>query len=78
MDTDVDRLSELMGRYGRGEDSAFPPLCKVMAPRLYRVFLRLAASALRIQKQFGAANARSENRQLRIYKCVAFVQFQTV
>jgi RNA polymerase sigma-70 factor (ECF subfamily) len=43
MDTDVDRLSELMGRYRRGEDSAFEPLYEVMAPRLYRVCLRLAA-----------------------------------
>jgi RNA polymerase sigma-70 factor, ECF subfamily len=41
MDTEVEQLNELMGRYGRGDDRAFEPLYKLMAPRLYRFCLRL-------------------------------------
>jgi RNA polymerase sigma-70 factor (ECF subfamily) len=42
MASEVDRLSELMRRYGRGEDGAFDPLYRMMAPRLHRFCLRLA------------------------------------
>jgi RNA polymerase sigma-70 factor (ECF subfamily) len=39
---EVDRLSELMRRYGRGEDGVFNALYEMMAPRLYRFCARLA------------------------------------
>lgn len=42
MNTELDQLNELMRRYGRGEDHAFDPIYKVLAPRLYRFCLRLA------------------------------------
>jgi RNA polymerase sigma-70 factor (ECF subfamily) len=42
MEVDVERLSELMRRYGKGVDSAFEPLYQMMAPRLYRFCRRLA------------------------------------
>src|SRR5215470_14086862 len=42
MDTNADRLSELMQRYARGEDGVFEQLYRLMAPRLYRFCLRLA------------------------------------
>jgi len=38
---EVEQLSELMQRYGTGEESAFDPLYKLLAPRLYRFCLRL-------------------------------------
>ena len=37
-----DLLSELMGRYAKGEDGVFEELYRLMAPRLYRFCLRLA------------------------------------
>jgi RNA polymerase sigma-70 factor (ECF subfamily) len=43
MAIEVDHLDELMRLYGRGEDSAFEPLYKLLAPRLYRFCLRLAS-----------------------------------
>jgi RNA polymerase sigma-70 factor (ECF subfamily) len=43
METNADQLSELMQRYARGEDSVFEALYRLMAPRLYRFCLRLAA-----------------------------------
>jgi RNA polymerase sigma-70 factor, ECF subfamily len=43
MELEVARLSELMERYAIGEDEAFEPLYQLMAPRLYRFCLRLAA-----------------------------------
>ncbi|HEY2402902.1 MAG TPA: RNA polymerase sigma factor [Steroidobacteraceae bacterium] len=42
MAAEVEQLNELMRRYGRGDDSAFEPLYKLLAPRLYRFCLRLA------------------------------------
>ena len=42
MSQDVDRASELMQRYARGEDDVFADLYTLMAPRLYRFCLRLA------------------------------------
>ena len=44
MVVEVDRLNELMRRYGRGEDRAFDPLYVMMAPRLFRFCLRLATA----------------------------------
>ena len=41
MDTKVEQLSELMRRYGDGDDSAFDALYEFLAPRLYRFCLRL-------------------------------------
>jgi RNA polymerase sigma-70 factor, ECF subfamily len=43
MELEVAQLSELMERYATGEDEAFEPLYELMAPRLYRFCLRLAA-----------------------------------
>jgi RNA polymerase sigma-70 factor, ECF subfamily len=43
MELEVARLNELMERYATGEDEAFEPLYELMAPRLYRFCLRLAA-----------------------------------
>jgi len=43
MDTDVEQLSELMRRYGGGDESAFESLYRLLAPRLYRFCLRLAS-----------------------------------
>jgi RNA polymerase sigma-70 factor (ECF subfamily) len=43
MPIEVERLDELMRRYGRGDDSAFEPLYKLLATRLYRFCLRLAS-----------------------------------
>ena len=42
MDTKVEELSELMRRYGGGDDGAFDALYEFLAPRLYRFCLRLA------------------------------------
>jgi RNA polymerase sigma-70 factor, ECF subfamily len=42
MDTKVEELSELMRRYGGGDDGAFEALYEFLAPRLYRFCLRLA------------------------------------
>jgi len=42
MTCEVEQLSALMGRYGRGDDSAFESLYRLLAPRLYRFCLRLA------------------------------------
>lgn len=39
---EVEQLNGLMSRYGRGDDSAFEPLYRLLAPRLYRFWLRLA------------------------------------
>src|SRR5215471_10606519 len=44
METNVDQTSDLMQRYARGEDPVFEDLYRLMAPRLYRFCLRLAAS----------------------------------
>jgi len=44
VETNADRLSELMERYARGEDDVFEELYRLMAPRLYRFCFRLAAS----------------------------------
>jgi RNA polymerase sigma-70 factor (ECF subfamily) len=44
MAVEVDRLNELMRRYGRGEDIVFDPLYEMMAPRLHRFCLRLATA----------------------------------
>jgi RNA polymerase sigma-70 factor, ECF subfamily len=41
MTTDVDQLSELMRRYGRGDDGAFARVYEMLAPRLYRFCRRL-------------------------------------
>ena len=41
METNADRLSELMERYAQGEDSVFEALYRLMTPRLYRFCLRL-------------------------------------
>jgi RNA polymerase sigma-70 factor, ECF subfamily len=38
---EVEQLDGLMSRYGRGDDSAFEPLYRLLAPRLYRFCLRL-------------------------------------
>jgi RNA polymerase sigma-70 factor, ECF subfamily len=42
MKTNVDQLNELMQRYANGEDGVFEELYRLMAPRLYRLCLRLA------------------------------------
>jgi RNA polymerase sigma-70 factor (ECF subfamily) len=42
MAIEVEHLDELMCLYGRGDDNAFQPLYKLLAPRLYRFCLRLA------------------------------------
>ena len=42
METNADRLSELMQRYASGENGVFEQLYRLMAPRLYRFCLRLA------------------------------------
>jgi RNA polymerase sigma-70 factor (ECF subfamily) len=42
MDPKVEQLSELMRRYGGGDDSAFEALYELRAPRLHRFCLRLA------------------------------------
>jgi RNA polymerase sigma-70 factor, ECF subfamily len=42
MTGEVEQLNGLMGRYGSGDDSAFEPLYRLLAPRLYRFCLRLA------------------------------------
>jgi RNA polymerase sigma-70 factor, ECF subfamily len=42
MDAKVEQLSELMRRYGGGDDSVFDALYEFLAPRLYRFCLRLA------------------------------------
>jgi RNA polymerase sigma-70 factor, ECF subfamily len=41
MTTDVEQLSELMRRYGRGDATAFAGLYEMLAPRLYRFCRRL-------------------------------------
>jgi RNA polymerase sigma-70 factor, ECF subfamily len=43
MDPESQRLSTLMERYASGEDAVFDALYKMMAPRLYRFCVRLAA-----------------------------------
>jgi RNA polymerase sigma-70 factor (ECF subfamily) len=40
---EVEQINELMRRYGRGEEDAFEPLYKLIAPRLYRFCLRLTS-----------------------------------
>jgi RNA polymerase sigma-70 factor, ECF subfamily len=40
---EVEQLNELMRRYGRGEEDAFEPLYKLIAPQLYRFCLRLTS-----------------------------------
>src|SRR5262249_49525385 len=42
MDTELERLNELMRRYAQGENHAFEPLYEQLSPRLYRFCLRLA------------------------------------
>jgi RNA polymerase sigma-70 factor, ECF subfamily len=42
MTCEVDQLNALMARYGKGDDSAFEPLYRLLAPRLYRFCMRLA------------------------------------
>jgi RNA polymerase sigma-70 factor, ECF subfamily len=42
MTCEVEQLNELMERYGNGDDSAFEPLYRLLAPRLYRFCRRLA------------------------------------
>jgi DNA-directed RNA polymerase specialized sigma24 family protein len=44
MAIEVDRLSDMMRRYGRGEDLVFDALYELMAPRLHRFCSRLAAA----------------------------------
>jgi RNA polymerase sigma-70 factor (ECF subfamily) len=44
MAIEVDRLSDMMRRYGRGEDRVFDALYELMAPRLHRFCSRLAAA----------------------------------
>jgi RNA polymerase sigma-70 factor, ECF subfamily len=46
MDATGDRLSSLMERYARGEDRVFEQLYDLLAPRLHRFCMRLAASAV--------------------------------
>jgi RNA polymerase sigma-70 factor (ECF subfamily) len=46
LDIEVDRLSELMRRYGSGEDGVFDLLYELMAPRLHRFCLRLATAGV--------------------------------
>src|SRR5262245_16204473 len=43
METNGDQISELMQRYASGDDAVFEQLYRLMAPRLYRFCLRLAA-----------------------------------
>jgi RNA polymerase sigma-70 factor, ECF subfamily len=42
MASEVENLNALMERYGKGDDSAFAALYKLLAPRLYRFCLRIA------------------------------------
>jgi RNA polymerase sigma-70 factor, ECF subfamily len=46
MNATGDRLSSLMERYARGEDRVFEQLYRLLAPRLYRFCLRLAANVV--------------------------------
>src|SRR5262245_48815354 len=41
MEVRLGQLNELMQRYSRGEDGVFEELYRLMAPRLYRFYLRL-------------------------------------
>jgi len=43
METGTEQLSELMQRYARGDDGVFDEIYRLMAPRLYRLCLRLSA-----------------------------------
>ena len=44
VDTNADHASELMRRYSCGEDGVFEELYGMMAPRLYRLCLRIASA----------------------------------
>jgi RNA polymerase sigma-70 factor (ECF subfamily) len=44
METNPDRLSDLMQRYAAGEESVFDELYRSIAPRLYRFSLRLTSN----------------------------------
>jgi RNA polymerase sigma-70 factor (ECF subfamily) len=52
MVTEVDRLSELMRRYGKGEDRVFDALYEMMAPRLHRFCSRLAIAKVETDDLF--------------------------
>lgn len=49
---DFEELNALMRRYGRGENSAFEPLYRLLAPRLYRFCARLAARRAEVEDLF--------------------------
>jgi RNA polymerase sigma-70 factor, ECF subfamily len=50
--TDLAELNALMRRYGRGENSAFEELYKLLAPRLYRFCTRLAVRRAEVEDLF--------------------------